>query len=153
VVIRGEFLYTIGKLYGTPSLADADGVVRRDTLDYLLSLEYTFFEKLETTWQFTQKILMGSSDGIERGAVESQVTSALALRISTGFLDNTLNPSALFVVNLNRGDYRLSTKLDYLATGALTLTLGADFFGGSRETLYGQFSRKDRAYLEAGYRF
>ena len=153
VVIRGEVLYTIGKLYGTSSLADTDGVVRRDTLDYLLSLDYTFFEKLETTWQFTQKILMGSPDGIERGAVEGRVTSALALRISTGFLDDTLNPSALFVVNVNRGDYRISPKLEYLLAEAVTITFGADFFGGPQETLYGQFNKKDRVYTEITYRF
>jgi hypothetical protein len=153
VVIRGEMLYTIGKLYGTPSLSDADGVVRRDTLDYLLSLDYTFFDKLETTWQFTQKILMGSSNGIERGAVEGRVTSGFALRISTGFLDNTLNPSVLAVVNMNRGDYRISPKLEYLPADAVTITIGVDVFGGPRETLYGQFDRKDRVYVEMGYRF
>jgi hypothetical protein len=56
-------------------------------------------------------------------------------------------------VNVNRGDYRISPRLDYLLTGTLTLTVGADVFGGPQQTLYGQFVQKDRAYVEVEYRF
>jgi len=127
--------------------------VRSDTLDYLLSLDYTVFGKLDTTGQLTQKILMGSAAVIHRGAVEDRVTSAVSLRLATGFFENTLNPSILVAVNVNCSDYRISPRLDYLLTGALTLTVGADVFAGPPQTLYGQFAHKGRAYVEVEYRF
>src|SRR2546427_5410541 len=42
------------------------------------------------------------------------------LRLTTGFLDNTLNPTVLFVINTNRADYRVSPRIDYLLSGAVT---------------------------------
>src|SRR5438045_1047081 len=43
VVVRAEAAYTIGKRYETADPLDLDGVVRRDTLDWLVGVDYTFF--------------------------------------------------------------------------------------------------------------
>ena len=153
VVIRAELLYTLGKRFNTTARTAADGVVRSDTLDYLLSLDYTFFRAIDTTWQFSQKILTGSADVLHLNTVQGRVTSTFTLRLATGFFNNKLNPSALIAVDVNRGDYRLSPRLDYLLTGALTLSLGADLFAGPQPTLYGQFAAKDRLYVEMEWRF
>ncbi len=59
----------------------------------------------------------------------------------------------MFTVGVNRGDYRLSPRLDYHLTGALTVSIGADLFSGPRDTLYGQFADKDHLYIEMEYRF
>jgi hypothetical protein len=153
VVVRAEVLYTIGKLYGTDDLADADGVIRRDTLDYLLSLDYTFFDRVATTWQLSQKVLTGSAAGTQRGGVQGQVSSIASLRIATPLFDDRLTFSAIAAVGLDRGDYRVSPKLEYLLTGSVTLGLGADIFGGAADTLFGQFGDTDRIYVEVTYRF
>jgi hypothetical protein len=153
VVIRSEVALTIGKHYETTNPLDADGVVRRDTLDYLVSVDYTFFSKVDTTLQLSQKILTGSATNLSRGGVEAQVTTSAALRVTTGFFDDTLNPTLLFVVNANRADYRVSPRIDWLASGAVTLSVGADIFEGPRRTLYGQFDRNDRVYVTTTWRF
>jgi hypothetical protein len=153
VVVRAELLYTLGKHFSTTARSATDGVARSDTLDYLLSLDYTLFGALDTTWQFTQKILTGATDVSHLGGVQGRMTSTFTLRLATGLFNNTLNPSALIAVGVNRGDYRLSPRLDYRLTGALTLTLGADIFAGPRSTLYGQFASKDRLYSELEYHF
>src|SRR5262249_10320717 len=49
VVVRSEVALTIGKRYETTNPLDRDGVVRRDTLDYLVGIDYTFFSKIDTT--------------------------------------------------------------------------------------------------------
>jgi len=73
--------------------------------------------------------------------------------VTTGFFDNTLTPTLLFVVGVNRGDFRLSPRIDYLLSQAVTLSLGADLFEGPRLTLYGQFDRNDRVTLTTTWRF
>jgi hypothetical protein len=153
VVLRSEVALTIGKRYETTNPLDVDGVVRRDTLDYLVGVDYTFFSKVDTTLQLSQKILTGSATNLSRGGVEAQVTTSAALRVTTGFFDNTLNPTVLFVVNANRADYRVSPRVDWLASGAVTLSVGADIFEGPRRTLYGQFDRNDRVYVTTTWRF
>jgi hypothetical protein len=153
VVVRAEAAYTIGKRYETTDPLDLDGVVRRDTLDWLVGVDYTFFERLDTALQLSQKVLMGSATNLTRPGVAARVTTSLALRLTTGFFDNTLNPTLLFVVGANRGDFRLSPRLDYLVSGAVTLSIGADLFEGPRQTLYGQFDRNDRVTFTTTWRF
>lgn len=152
VVIRAEAAYSIGKRYETTDPLDPNGIVRRDTLDYLVGVDWTVFG-VDTALQFMQKVLTGDATNLTRGGVEAQVTSSFALRLTTGFFDNTLTPTVLAVVNANRGDHRLSARLDYQLTGAATLGGGVDIFGGPRDTLYGQFTDTDRAYVEMSWKF
>ena len=56
-------------------------------------------------------------------------------------------------VGVDRGDFRLSPRLDYLVSGAVTLSIGADLFEGPRQTLYGQFDRNDRVTFTTTWRF
>ena len=152
VVIRAEAAYSIGKRYETTDPLDPNGIVRRDTLDYLVGVDWTVFG-VDTALQFMQKVLTGDATNLTRGGVEARVTSSFALRLTTGFFDNTLTPTVLAVVNANRGDYRLSARLDYQLTGAVTVSGGVDCFGGPRDTLYGQFTSNDRAYVEMSWKF
>ena len=152
-VIRAEVAVTIGKRYATTDPLDLDGVVRRDTIDYLIGIDYTFLSTVDAALQLGQKILAGSATNLTRGGVQGQVTTSAALRLTTGFLDNTLNPTLLFVVGADRADFRVSPRIDYLVGGAVTLSVGADIFGGPRQTLYGQFDRNDRVYVTSTWRF
>src|SRR3989441_9723137 len=107
VVMRAEAALTLGKRYETANPLDPAGVVRRDTLDWLVGVDYTFFETVDTALQLSQKVLMGSATNLTRAGVAAQVTTSVALRVTTGFFDNTLNPTVLFVAGVNRGDFRL----------------------------------------------
>jgi len=153
VVFRSEVAVTVGKQYSTTDPLSRDGIVRRDTIDYLVSADYTFFSAVDATLQVSQKVLTGSAAHLTYGAVEARVTTSVALRLTTGFFDNTLNPTVLFVVNANRADFRLSPRIDYLVAGAVTISVGADIFEGARHTLYGQFDRSDRVWLTTTWRF
>jgi hypothetical protein len=126
--------------------------VRRDTIDYLLGVDYTLFD-VDAALQVSQKILTGSVRDIARGGVEGVVTTSVALRLSTGFFDNMLTAGMLFAINANRADLRASPRIDWAVTGALTLSVGADIFEGARRTLYGQFDRNDRVWLTTTWRF
>jgi len=153
VVVRSEVALTVGKRYETADPLDRDGVVRRDTVDYLVGIDYTFFGALDTSLQVSQKVLSGSATNLARPGVAGVVTTSVALRVTTGFFDNTLNPTVLAVVGTDRGDLRVSPRLDWLATGSLTVSLGAALFEGPRRTLYGQFDRNDRVTLTTTWRF
>src|SRR2546425_6412008 len=153
VVMRAEAALTLGKRYETANPLDPDGVVRRDTLDWLICVDYTFFETVDTALQLSQKVLMGSATNLTRAGVAAQVTTSVALRVTTGFFDNTLNPTVLFVAGVNRGDFRLSPRIDYLVSGAVTLSVGADLLEGPHRTLYGQFDRNDRVTFTTTWRF
>jgi hypothetical protein len=153
VVLRSEAALTIGKHYETTDPLDADGAVRRDTLDYLIGLDYTVFSRVDVGLQIAQKVLTGEATNLTRGAVEARVTTSTALRMNTGFLDDAVSATLLFVINANRADYRISAKVEWAMTGAVAVSVGADIFEGPRRTLYGQFDRNDRVYVTTMWRF
>ena len=152
LVVRGEVAVTVGKRYETVDFRDRDGVVRRDTIDYLVGVDGTILD-VSTALQLSQKILTGSVRDVTRGSVEGLVTTSAALRLSTGFFEDTVVPTLLFVINANRADFRASPRIDWLVTGAVTVSVGADIFEGGRRTLYGEFDRNDRVYLTTTWRF
>ena len=153
VVVRAEAALSVGKRYETANPLDLDGVVRRDTLDWLVGVDYTFFGTVDTALQLSQKVLWGSATNLNRPGVAARVTTSLSLRVTTGFFDNTLNPSLLFIVGVNRADVRVSPRLDYLVSDAVTVSVGADIFEGPHQTLYGQFDRNDRVTFTTTWRF
>src|SRR6267143_999193 len=80
VVVRAEAALSIGKRYETADPLDPDGVVRRDTLDWLVGVDYTFFETIDTALQLSQKVLMGSATDLTRPGVAARVTTSVTLR-------------------------------------------------------------------------
>jgi hypothetical protein len=153
VVVRAEAALSVGKRYETTDPLDADGVVRRDTLDWLVGVDYTFFQTLDAALQVTQKVLMGPATNLTRPGVAARATTFVTLRLATGFFDNTLNPSVQLTAGVNRGDVRLSPRLEWVVSGAVTVAVGADLFEGPRPTLYGQFDANDRVTLTTTWRF
>lgn len=153
VVLRAEVAVSVGKRYETTDPLDGDGVVRRDTLDYLIGVDFPLIWDVDAALQLSQKILTGDATNLTRPGVAAQVTTSLALRLSTGFLDNTLNPSVLAVVGVERGDLRVSPRLEWLLGGSVSMAIGADIFEGARRTLYGQFDRNDRVTFSTTWRF
>ena len=153
VVVRGEVAVSVGKRYETSNPLDPDGVVRRDTIDYLIGVDFPLLWDVDASLQLSQKILTGDATNLTKPGVAGQVTSSLALRLTTGFFDNTLNPSLLFVVGLERADFRLSPRLEWVVNGSVTMAVGADIFEGDRRTLYGQFDRNDRVTFTTTWRF
>ena len=153
VVVRAEVAVSVGKRYESSNPLDPDGVVRRDTIDYLVGVDFPLFWDVDAALQLSQKILTGDATNLTKPGVQGQVTSSLALRLTTGFFDNTLNPSILFVVGLERADFRLSPRLDWVLSGSVTMAIGADIFEGTRRTLYGQFDRNDRVTFTTTWRF
>jgi hypothetical protein len=153
VVVRGEVAVSVGKRYETTDPLDRDGVVRRDTIDYLIGVDFPLGGDVDAALQLTQKILTGSATNLGRPGLEGRVTTYATLRLTTGFLDNTLSPTVLVTVGVDRADLRVSPRLDWLVTGAVTVSIGADIFEGTRRTLYGEFDRNDRVTFTTTWRF
>jgi len=153
VVVRGEIAVSVGKRYETSDPLDVNGVVRRDTIDYLVGVDFPLVWDVDATLQLGQKILTGDATNLTKPGVAGQVTTSLALRLTTGFFNNTLNPSLLFVVGLERADFRLSPRLEWVVSGSVIMAIGADIFEGDRRTLYGQFDRNDRVTFTTTWRF
>ncbi|MBM3225415.1 MAG: DUF1302 domain-containing protein [Candidatus Tectomicrobia bacterium] len=154
VVLRSEIVTTFDKFLRTSHQRHSDQVVRQHVVNAMIGLDYTLLNTVLTGIQVLQYFVPGASAQVrDEQQRRGSVHTAFSIRLEAGLWDHTLVPQVLFIMNTDRGDYRLSSRLLYHATSALTVTLGTDIFSGPQHTLYGQFAQRDRVYTEVSYQF
>lgn len=149
MVLKAEMIYTHDRWFALDQLSDSDGVVRQDTLDYVVGLEYNLFRSSRFTMRLFQRWFPDHDPALTLDRVES----GLSLSFSTSLLDGKVEPQLMVGNGLNRGDWLASPKLVWNLNGNWRWVMGADLFGGDRMGLFGQYDDKDRVYTELRYIF
>ena len=149
IIFKGEFICNNGKYFQVNDLADTDGVVKKDFIDYLIGADYTFFEKIDINVQFMQRIIFNYNDIM----VTDRIKTSFSCWLKTGFFDNTLEPELFFVSSLREKDLMFRPKVSYKFKDNWKAVLGVDAFEGKPDGEFGQFDTKDRLYMEVRYDF
>ena len=147
-VFKTEAVYTLGRNFNTTTLADSDGVVRQNYLDYIVSLEFPLADDGRFNVQFFQRRFSDHDPDIIPRSVESAVTLFWSAKLTP-----RLEPQALLIHSLNRSDWLFRPKLVWTVDKAWRAVAGADIFGGPATGLFGQFNRQDRVYVEVRRNF
>lgn len=149
MVLKAEAIYTKDKLFSTTSATAADGLVKQNTLDYIVGLEWSFPQETRFNVQFFQRWFPNHNAGI----VPDKFESGISLLLSTQALHPRLEPKLLLVRSLNRDDWSAQFKLTWKLDGNWRLAAGVDIFEGPATGLFGAFDNKDRVYTEVRYSF
>ena len=149
MVLKAEAAYTRDKLLNTLDPADADGLVKQNTFDYIVGLEWSFPQETRFNVQFFQRWFPNHDAGI----VPDKTESGVSLLFSTQALHPKLEPEMLLVRSLNRNDWSAQFKLTWKLDGHWRLATGVDIFEGPANGLFGAFDDKDRVYTEVRYSF
>jgi len=148
-VLRGEAVYTHGHNFAVSDLETPDSTVERQTLDYIVSLEWALPHDTRVNVQGFQRYYFGAgSAGI---AIPNDGVGASVL-VSTK-LTPTLTPQILWIRNFRDGGQMVRPRLDWSATPNLTVSFGVDIFSGSTDTFFGRYGNRDRVYTEARLAF
>ncbi|MCC6272229.1 MAG: hypothetical protein IT572_02075 [Deltaproteobacteria bacterium] len=147
-VLRGEFVYTIGRFFNAQTIALDNGVVRRDQFRYVVGFDYSLGE-FDMNAEFQQQAIFGKTANVADDIVDTWIF----LRFEHEFLDAKLVPELIFIVGIPEGDTQVSPRLHYHVTPGVTLTWGADIFSGPQDTLYGEFGHSDRIFMNTSWKF
>src|SRR6185437_7669726 len=114
--LRGEAVYTHGHNFAVSDLETPDSTVERQTLDYIVSLEWALPHDTRVNVQGFQRYYFGSgSAGI---AIPNDGVGASVL-VSTK-LTPTLTPQILWIRNFRDGGQMIRPRLDWSAASNLT---------------------------------
>ncbi|ACN15123.1 conserved hypothetical protein [Desulforapulum autotrophicum HRM2] len=148
-ILKGEFIYSNKMFFQSSVASDLDGIETSDSLDWLLGVDYTFFNALETNFQLMQSIILDYQNSM----IQKEITTSFSIWLKTGFFENLIEPELFFVSSLDKKNYLFRPKITYNHNNRLKLVLGADIFYGETDGSFGVFNENDRVYIEALYNF
>jgi hypothetical protein len=149
MVLKGEAVYTMDRLFTTLDPLATNGLIEQDTLDYIVALEWSFPEETRLNVQFFQRWFPDHVSGL----VPDRTESAMSLLVSTQALHPRLEPEMLLASSLNRTDWSAQLKVNWRLDGNWRLAAGVDIFEGPADGLFGFYDDNDRVYTEVRYTF
>jgi hypothetical protein len=142
-VLRAEAVYTTGRRFAVDQ-AGVTGLDTGDQLDYILSLEALFPEETTLNVQFLQTWLPQHDSDYVVDRWQTTVTGLL----TTKAIDPKVEPQLYYVRAFDPEQWLLRAAVKWEFVQDWQLFGGVDLFGGSREGYIGQFSDRDRVFLE-----
>jgi hypothetical protein len=143
-VLKGEAVYTQGQRFNLLVPASgSDGVVKQNTLDWVVGLDFNPTVDTRVNTQLFQRIYFDHDPGTAFDKYES----GLSLLVSHKFLNN-LEAEALLIRSLNRADWILRPKLTWRFEPNWRMNFGLDVFSGPATGLFGQYDNRDRLYAQ-----
>jgi hypothetical protein len=148
VVLKAEGVYTTGRSFGVMDLTDSDGVVRQNTIDWAVGLDFT----LPAESRFNVQLYQRRYSNYNPTQIPDKEENGYSLLFNTKFINNW-EGQAIFISSLNRTDWLLRPRLTWNFQRNWRMIFGADIFKGPPTGLFGQFDQKDRIYSELRYSF
>lgn len=146
---RGEVGFSSDRYFLTNNVADADGIANSGELSYVVGLDYQGWRNWFVSTQLFQSIVTDHT----RGLIRDDVDTTLTLLLRRDFLNDALQVETLVIQSLNQNDGVLQASMTYELRSNTRLHVGADFFYGKPEGLFGQFDKNDRISvgIEVGF--
>ena len=147
-VLKGELVYTAGRKFNVTNLTQPDGLVKQNTLDYALGLDFTFGSDTRLNFQVFQRVFFDHDPNI----IPDKLESGASIFVNTK-LGHNLEAQTLLVHSLNRRDLMLRPRVSWGFEKNWRLVVGADIFSGPQTGFFGRFGNTDRVYTELRYSF
>jgi hypothetical protein len=138
----------------------------RRRLFWVNGLDRTFLENLNVNVQFFVRWMphyqtptalpdltsgrVGQLNAIIDGQ-EAGVSPGITFRVSNRWLNDTLRAELLSLTNLKRGDHYLRPLITYDFSDRTRVQIGANLYGGPRNSQYGLLRPDSGAFMELRY--
>lgn len=148
-VLRGEAVYTDGQAYTVDDLNDPDGVVKRNSFDYILGFDISMPADTSLNVQVFHRHIFGDSDDIVPKTDGFGASVLISHKITSQW-----EPQLLWIQSLSHGgDRMLRPRLNWYVTQNTTVAFGVDIFAGPDDGFFGRYNNRDRIYTELRYDF
>jgi hypothetical protein len=149
VVLRGEAVYASGQGYSVTQLSVPQGVVKRNTLDYILSVEFSLPGDTRVNLLGFQRAVFGG--GTNDFVIKSDGFGA-SIFVSTKWTD-AFEPQLLWIQSFKDAGGMVRPRLNWYPAKNTTVGFGVDIFTGPSDGYFGRYNNRDRVYSELRYDF
>lgn len=148
IVFKAEGVYTSGRSFSTLNIADGDGVIRQNTLDWAAGLDFTLPAETRLNVQLFQRHFFSHDSNITADRYEN----GYSVLLNNKFFNNW-EAQALFISSLNRTDWLFRPRVTWNFERNWRVAIGADIFEGAPDGMFGRYDQQDRLYSELRYNF
>ena len=148
-VLRGEAVYTHGQNFSVEDATAPEGVAGRQTVDYIVGIEWSLPRDTRINVQGFQRHLFGD---VGPTPTTANAGFGASLFLSTK-LTSTLEPQLLWIRNFKDNGALIRPRVNWNAAPNVVLAIGADIFSGPTQSVFGRFSNRDRLYGEIRFDF
>jgi hypothetical protein len=148
-VLRGEAVYTHGLGYRSLDPLVPEGVVRRNTIDAIASLEWPLPHDTRLNLQLFGRQI---TDGGEGGLALKTAGLGGSVLVSTK-LTSAWEPQFLWIQGFREQGGMIRPRLNWYPVKNTTVGFGMDIFTGPEDGLFGRYDNRDRVYTELRYDF
>jgi hypothetical protein len=146
-VLRAETVFTHGQGYSVTDPDAAEGVDRRNTFDYIVSLDWPLPEDTRLNVQAFQRVFAGGG----RDFAVRNDGPGMSVLVSTR--RGRFEPEFLWIQNFRDAGGLLRPRLNWYPAKNYRVAFGADVFTGPSNGFFGRYDNRDRVYAELRYDF
>ena len=146
-ILRGEGAYYKGKKFSTENPLPGDGVLERDSGQFLVGLDRSFLG-LNWSIQVSRAMIFDYDESL----VTEQNSDLMTLMVRDDFLHETLHLELFGYYGLTDEDALLRPKISYDLADGLEVMCGVDLFIGDGGK-FGAYSENDLIYSKIKYSF
>ena len=149
VVLRAEAVYADGRNFASTDLTAPEGVVKRETLDWVVSADFTVFGDGRLNLQgFQRAYFGGSADAVALDSGSFGASILLSKKVTP-----TIEPEILYIQTFGGGGGLIRPRINWSAFKNAKVGLGVDIFTGPNDGLFGRYNNRDRVYTEFRFDF
>ncbi len=147
-VFKLESVYTHGRSYPSSDPLRADGLVKKNSFEWLLGLDIPVPDsEARVNLQAIQRSIQNADASLIPRKRDNFVSAQLVYPYAKW------EGSLLAIQNVERAEWLLRPKITYKATKNTRISFGGDIFKGPAFGLLGQYDDRDRVYLRVKHSF
>jgi hypothetical protein len=148
VVGRAELVYTDGRSFASTDPVAPEGVLKKDTFDWIVSADFVLPRDAKLNLQVFQRWYSGGESTL---VVQSGSFGASAL--ISGKITPTIEPQLLWIQTFGGGGGLIRPRVNWTPLRNTVIGVGVDIFTGPDDGFFGRYNNRDRVYTEVRYDF
>ncbi|NRA83174.1 MAG: hypothetical protein HRU22_05160 [Gammaproteobacteria bacterium] len=149
VVLRSELSVVDQQYFHTLNSQITDGIAKRSVFNYVLAFDWAAINEGMISGQLFQNIISGSAILLQRDKVDS----TWSLMFDKFFENQIYHLNLLYMQSINNKDGLIRIKTDWNINDELVMSLGANYFFGNHNGIFGQYNNNDHINLSIKYTY
>jgi hypothetical protein len=147
-VMRFEGVYTGSQKYASTDPTASQGVLPRDTFDWVVGADFSLPRDTRLNVQVFQRLYDGSDSTLVIQTGDIGLSAQVASKITSAW-----EPQILWIQTFGGGGAMIRPRLNWYPVKNAALGFGVDIFTGADNGVFGRYNNRDRVYGEVRYDF